>query len=54
MGTFEHSPVTETGKLRRPVMDTRKGGASVVVWARESRVHGEGKQEVDTLQKPEE
>jgi group II intron reverse transcriptase/maturase len=30
-------------------MDTHGGGASVVVRARESRVHGEGKQEADTL-----
>lgn len=35
-------------------MDDRGGGASVVVGARESRAQGEGRQEVGTLQKPEE
>jgi hypothetical protein len=54
MGTFEHPPVTDTGKSRRPTMGARGGGASVVVRARESRVQGEGRQGVGTPQKPEE
>ena len=54
MGTYRYLPVTKTGYPQRPGMDTDRDGASVVVGARESRVHGEGRQEVRALQKPEE
>jgi len=49
MGTRDCPPVTQTGYPWRPEMGGHGGGASVVVRARESRVHGEGKQEVDAL-----
>jgi len=54
MGTLERSPMTDMGKPRRPATDDRGGGASEVVRARESRVQGEGRQGIGTLQKPEE
>ena len=44
MGTLVRSPEAESGKLRRPVMEEREGGASVVVRARDSRVQGEAGQ----------
>lgn len=54
MGTLDHSPTTEVGKPRRPARNDGGGGVSVLVRARESRVHGKGRQGVGTLQKPEE
>ena len=54
MGTRTHPPVTDTGYPRRPGMDASGGGASVVVRARESRVHGEGRQGAGATSKPEE
>ena len=54
MGTYRYLPVTETGYPQRPGMNDGKDGAFVVVGARESRVHGEGRQEVRALHKPEE
>jgi RNA-directed DNA polymerase len=49
MGTRDCPPAAQTGYPWRPGMDRRGGGASVVVRARESRAHGEGKQDVDAL-----
>lgn len=54
MGTLDYSPVTGMGKPWRPAMGDREGGASVVVGARESRAHGEGRQGDGTSSKPEE
>ena len=54
MGTRTHPPVTETGYPRRPGMGAYGGGASVVVRARESRVHGKGRQRAGIATKPEE
>jgi hypothetical protein len=48
MGTLAHSPAPEAGTPRRPATGEREGGASVVVRARESRVHGEARQRDDT------
>ncbi len=53
MGTPTRPPVTETGYPRRPGTGAREGGASVVVRARESRVHGEGRQRDGALLKSE-
>lgn len=53
MGTHTHPPDTEAGYSRRPRKDGHGGRASVVVRARESRVHGKGRQKTDTLAKPE-
>src|SRR5262249_47765041 len=54
MGTRRSSPVTDTGNPRRSEKRNDGGGVSVVVGGRESRSHGEGKQGVDRLSKPEE
>jgi hypothetical protein len=54
MGTRACPPTTEVGQPRRPAMGTQGGGAFVVVRARESRVHGEGGQQVGTLSRPDE
>lgn len=51
---LDGSPATEAGKPRRLAMNRRGRGASHVVRARESRVHGEGRQEVGTHPKSEE
>ena len=40
------------GKLSSPVMTRPRGGASVVVGTRESRVHGEGRQSMRATPKP--
>src|SRR5262245_37477140 len=53
LGTPAHPPASETGNSRRPRKGAREDGASVVVRARESRVHGEGKQGDDGLLKSE-
>ena len=53
-GTLDCPPTTEVGEPRRPVKGSRGGGASGVVRARESRVHGDGRQEVGTRLMPEE
>ncbi len=42
--------VTHSGKLPRPATTRVEGGASVVVRARESRAHGEGRQSIDGAQ----
>ncbi len=47
------SPTAEVGKPRRPAKGNRGRGASRVVGARESRVQGEGRQEVGTHPKTE-
>lgn len=44
MGTRVRPPVPDTGYPRRPGKVSHEGGASVVVGARESRAHGEGRQ----------
>jgi len=54
MGTRRSPPVTDTGNSRRSEKEDDGGGVSVVVGGRESRSHGEGKQGVDRLSKPEE
>ena len=54
MGTRRSPPVTDTGNSRRSKKEDDGGGVSVVVGGRESRSHGEGKQGVDRLSKPEE
>jgi len=51
---LDGSPATEAGKPRRPARSRRGRGASHVVRARESRAHGEGRQEVGTHPEPEE
>ena len=43
---------TNPGKPPSQATSRPRGGASVVVRARESRVHGEGRQQVDTAGKP--
>src|SRR5713101_2232517 len=53
MGTPTRPPVTETGYPRRPGTGAREDGASVVVRARESRAHGEGRQRDGALLKSE-
>src|SRR5262249_40406146 len=53
MGTPSRPPATDAGYLRRPVKVSKEDGASVVVRARESRAHGEGRQSVGTLRVPE-
>jgi len=53
-GTLDRPPTTEVGEPRRPAKDGRGGGASGVVRARESRVHGDRRQEFGTLSRPEE
>ena len=51
---LEPSAGSETpGKPPSPAMSRSRGGAFVVVRARESRVHGEGRQGVGRSQKPE-
>lgn len=52
MGTFNRSPVSDTGTPRRPAGGAGRGGASVVVGARENRVHGEGRQGVGQFHEP--
>ena len=54
MGTLAYLPEAEPGKPRRPATGEREGGASVVVRARENRVHGEAGQRDDTPLKSEE
>ena len=54
METRPHPPATDAGYPRRPAMGASGGGASVVVRARESCAHGEGKQRVGAASKPEE
>src|SRR5262249_34280499 len=54
MGTRRSSPVTDMGNPRRSEKKGDGGEVSVVVGGRESRSHGEGKQGVDRLSKPEE
>ena len=54
VGTQSHPPGTDPGYPRRPVTGAVGGGASVVVRARESRVHGEGEQRAGRASKPEE
>src|SRR5688572_18761782 len=44
VGTGPMSPVVRAGKTQRPLMASGRGGASVVVRGRESRLHGEGRQ----------
>jgi hypothetical protein len=46
-------PQTEVGKPWRPVMSGRGGGASGVVRARESRAHGDRRQDVGQHSLPE-
>src|SRR6476659_10246842 len=53
MGTRARSPVKNTGYPRRPGKVADEDGASVVVGARESRVHGEGRQGASTHLEPE-
>jgi hypothetical protein len=43
-GTSIRAPGCESGKLPSPATSRTRGGASVVVGARESRAHGEGRQ----------
>ena len=54
LGTCSHSPVRKTGYQQRPGMSKNKGGACVVVRDRESRLHGEGGQGIDTSSMAEE
>ena len=44
MGTSIWAPACEAGKPSSPAMSQTRGGVSVVVRARESRAHGEGRQ----------
>ena len=53
-GTHRSSPVTDTGKPRRPAKENDGGGVSVVVRGRKSRLHGKGRQGEDELFMPEE
>lgn len=53
MGTRSRPPVTDTGYPRRPGKVVGEDGAFVVVGARESRAHGEGRQGVGQHQEPE-
>ena len=54
LGTCSHSPVGKTGYHQRHGMIENEGGAYVVVRDRESRLHGEGGQGIDTSSKTEE
>src|SRR5262249_4784412 len=52
MGTSIRAPGREPGKPSSQAMSRTRGGASVVVGARESRAHGEGRQWMGTASKP--
>ena len=53
MGTDARSPARKTGYPRRPGKVARRGGASIVVGARESRARGEERQGAGRLSEPE-